>query len=77
MGEVIQLFPDLPGDLAEGDLVWLARFGAFGTIMTLERSGRVDIAIQGDTITLHAVRNRHEIHTAEEAAFIAASRKRV
>jgi len=30
MSEVIQLFPELPRDVKEGDLVWLPRFAALG-----------------------------------------------
>jgi uncharacterized protein (DUF1684 family) len=70
MGEVIQLFPSLPSDLKEGDLVWLPRFAALGTIMAVNRAGQVEITTQGGTITLHVVRNRHEIHTSSEAAFM-------
>ena len=73
MGDVIQLFPESPGDLVEGELIWLPRFASFGTIMTIHRSGKVEIAIQGGTVTLHMLRNRHEIHTAQEAAFVAAT----
>lgn len=72
MGDVIRLFPELPGDLAEGELVWLPRFGFFGTIVTIHRSGKVEIAMEGGTITLHMLRNRHEIHTAQDATFVAA-----
>lgn len=73
MGEVIQLFPDLPGDLKEGDLVWLTRFASFGTIMAIRCNGEATIAMQGCTVNLHVIRNRHEIHTASEAAFIRAA----
>ncbi len=72
MGEVIQLFPDLPSDLNEGDLVWLSRFASFGTIMAVRRSGDAEIAVRGGTIKLHVVRNRHEIHTTSDAAFVEA-----
>lgn len=72
MGEVIQLFPDLPGDLNAGDLVWLSRHESFGTIMTIWRSGEAEIAMQGGTTNLHVVRNRHEIHTTLETAFLKA-----
>ena len=73
MGEVVQLFPSLPSDLKEGDLVWLSRFAAFGTILTVRRTGQAEITTQGGTITLHVVRNRHEIHTSSEAAFMQAT----
>lgn len=73
MGEVIQLFPNLPSDLKEGDLVWLSRFAALGTIMAVSRTGQVEITTQGSTIILHVVRNRHEIHTSSEAAFMRAT----
>lgn len=72
MGEVIQLFPDLPGDLREGDLIWLSRLSSFGTIMTIRQNGEAEIAIQGGSVTLHVIRNRHEIHTASEAVFVKA-----
>lgn len=72
MGEAIQLFPPLPDDLNAGDLVWLSRYASFGTIMTIRPSGEADIAMQGGTIRLHVIRNRHEIHTISEAAFLRA-----
>lgn len=72
MGEVIHMFPDLPCDLKEGGLVWLSRFSAFGTILAVRPTGQVEIAIQGGTIQLHAIRHRHEIHISSETAFILA-----
>ncbi len=72
MSEVIRLFPDLPCDLKEGEIVWLSRFSAFGTILVVRPSGQVEIAIQGGTIQLHVSRHRHEIHTSSEAAFVLA-----
>jgi hypothetical protein len=72
MSEVIQLFPELPGDVKEGDLVWLPRFAAFGTIMTIRRSGHAAIAMRGRTVALHLIRDRHEIHTQIEDAHQAA-----
>lgn len=73
MGEVIQLFPNLPNDLKEGDLVWLPRFANFGTIHLVRPTGQAEIATQGGTITLHVVRNRHEIHASSEPAFMKAT----
>ena len=73
MSNIVRLFPDLPDDLKEGDLVWLPRFASFGTIMTIRRSGELEIAIQGATLTLHALSSRHEIHTASEAEFTTAA----
>ena len=68
MSEVIQLFPELPRDVNEGDLVWLPRFAAFGTIMSIKRSGLAAIAMRGRTVALHLIRDRHEIHTGIESA---------
>lgn len=68
MGEVVQLFPDLPDDLNEGDLVWLPRFASYGTIMTIRRSGEAEIAMEGGNVCLHVLRNRHEIRHAAEAS---------
>lgn len=69
MGEVVQLFPKEPTDLQTGELVWLPQYGSFGSIVDIRSSGRVEIAMQGRSVALHAVRNRHEICTAREEAF--------
>lgn len=68
MGDVIELFPELPSDLREGDLVWLPRFAEFGTIIAIRPSGHAEIAMRGRTVSLHLIRNRHEIHPEIEAA---------
>ncbi len=76
MGEITQIFPDMPSDLKEGDLVWLSRFASFGTIIAIRRTGQAEIAIQGGTVSLHVIRNRHEIHTSSESAFLKAAADR-
>ncbi len=73
MGEVVPLFPRLPGDLDEGDLVWLSRFATFGTVTAIEPTGRAEIATNDGAVRLHLIRDRDEIHTWTDAAFLKAA----
>lgn len=69
MGKVIRLFPDLPDDLREGNLVWLPDHAMFGTISAIRPSGMAEIAIVGGTVNLHVIRERHKICADTDAGF--------
>lgn len=72
MGEVVELFPDLPRDLKVGDPIWLSRYQEFGKILRIRPTGHAEIALRGRTVELNLIRDRNEVHTPGEPAYSAA-----